>query len=446
MLDDSVALFLSSLRRASSSVQLYPHDHPLVAEAAQGAVTGALALTEDEGEVVLSVVNDAFYLNKRLLPQASLEHRAMLVRFQDQGISSLTMKHPVTAADVIDLGEFLNGSTGDVPADASIALNERPFTEADLRQAANMSKLKRSYASSIDILRGVAAAAGEKSFDLNPAVWAVEELLESVLKEPGASLLLATLKGHDEYTFFHSVNTAILALAVGRTIDLDNEKLTMLGLGALLHDIGKVRVSPSVIQYPGRLTNSHWQEIKLHPQEGAQAILAASGNGREVAARVAFEHHARYDLSGYPQVRGRNNLHLFSRIVSVCDVYDAMTTRRSYKRAEPPTRALQLLLNGAGTQFDPNVVYAFIHMMGIYPTGSLLKLKTGQVVIVLDNGEDSRTPIAAVVRDSRNMLLDQYEAFELDPTLVADQVLPEVVGINPAALLEDIHLPDKLAS
>ncbi len=446
MLDNEVAQFLSSIRRSSSAVQLYPHEHPLVREAAAGAVEAAVSLTEDEGEVVLSVVNDAFYLNKRLQPQASLEHRALMVQFQERGIESLTLKHPVTEADVVDLGEFMNGTTGDVPADNSISLNDRPFTEADLRQAANLSKLKRSYASSIDILRGVASAAGEKSFDLNPAVWAVEELLEAVLKEPGASLLLATLKGHDEYTFFHSVNTAILALAVGRTIELDQERLTMLGLGALLHDIGKVRVSPSVIQYPGRLTESHWNEIKLHPQEGAQAILAASGTGREIAARVAFEHHARFDLSGYPQVRGRNDLHLFSRIVSVCDVYDAMTTRRSYKRAEPPTRALQLLLNGAGTQFDPNVVYAFIHMMGIYPTGSLLQLKTGQIVIVLDSGEDSRTPIAAVVRDSRNMLLDEYEPFELDPYLVADQVLPEIVGINPAALLEDIHLPEKLAS
>jgi len=446
LLDDHARMFLSSLKRAASAVQLYPAEHPLVGEAAAGAVSAAANLNEDEGSVVLSVVNDAFYLNRRLLPQSTLEHRTMMAQFNEQGIDSLTLRHPVTATDVIELGLFLNGSTGDVPADGSLRLNDRPFTEADLREAATMSKLKRSYASSIDILRGVAAATSEKSFDLNPAVWAVEELLESVLREQGASLLLATLKGHDEYTFFHSVNTAILALAVGRTLELDSEKLTMLGLGALLHDIGKVRVSPAVIQYPGRLTEAHWSEIKLHPQEGAQAILAASGNGREIAARVAFEHHARYDLSGYPFVKGRQDLHLFSRIVSVCDVYDAMTTRRSYKRAEPPTRALQLLLNGSGTQFDPNVVYAFIHMMGIYPTGSLLRLKTGQVVIVLDGGADDRSFIAAVVRDSKNMLLDEYEPFELDTDLIADQVLPEMVGITPAALLEDIHLPEKLAS
>ena len=446
MLDDHARLFLSSLRRAASAVQLYPAEHPLVLEAAEGAVSAAGSLNEEDESVVLSIVNDAFYLNRRLLPQATLEHRATMEQFVEQGLDSVTLRPPVTTQDVVDLANFLNGHSGDVPADGSLRLNARPFSEADLRQAASLSKLKRSYASSIDILRGVAAASNEKSFDINPAVWAVEELLEAVLREPGASLLLATLKGHDEYTFFHSVNTAILALAVGRTLELDDEKLKLLGLGALLHDIGKVRVSPAVIQYPGRLTESHWAEIKLHPQEGAQAILAASGHGREIAARVAFEHHARYDLSGYPFVKGRDQLHLFSRIVSVCDVYDAMTTRRSYKRAEPPTRALQLLLNGSGTQFDPDVVHTFIHMMGIYPTGSLLKLKTGQVVIVLDGGDDDRSFIAAVVRDSRNMLLDEFEPFELDTDLIADQVLPEIVGINPAALLEDIHLPEKLAS
>jgi len=436
--------FLASLRRAISAVGLYPLDHPTAREAVEQAARSAAMVTEEDGRVVLSVVEGAFYLDKVLLPQASLELGPLVEAFDERGLSSISLKHPVSASDLEELAVFISSDSSDVPADGTIKINERPFSKAELKDAVRLSNLRRSYASALDLLRGVTAAAdGGEAFELTDVASAVEGLLEAVLNQPGASLLLAGLKTHDEYTFFHSVNTSILAISLGKKLGLDDAQLVGLGTGALLHDVGKVRLLPSIIQYPGRLDDSQWAEVRLHPQEGAQAILAASGPGQEIAARVALEHHARFDDLGYPRVKGRGRLHLFSRMVTVCDVYDAMTTRRSYKRAEPPNRALQVLVEGVGTQFDPDLVRAFCHMMGLYPTGSLLQLSDESVVMVLEPGTEY--PLVISISWSGEGEAEISDPRRIDPASVVSQLLPEQVGVRPATLLEDPHIVELLA-
>lgn len=435
--------FLGALRKAISNTQLYPDEHPYSVEAVERLSTTAKVLTEDKGEATVSVLDGAFYLNRHLLPNASLEHRSVVATLQDHGLESVTIKHSAAKDDLRELSRFLGRESIDLPATGSVTLNERPYTKADVREAAKMSKLRKSYASSIDILRGVSAAtvAGEQ-IELSASVWAVEDLLEQVLAEQSASLLLSTVKTHDQYTFFHCVNTAILAIALGRSIGIDESDLPSLGLGALLHDLGKVQISPEIIQYPGRLDDHQWAEIHKHPQEGALAILAAAGESQELAARVALEHHARFDLTGYPAVSGRSRLHLYSRIVSVCDVYDALTTRRSYKRAEPPHRALDLIVQGAGSHLDPDVVHAFVHMMGIYPTGSLVRIRTGEVLMVINAEQQEERLLAVALRGPDGEEREDFVAREVDMEDIAGLILPEQIGVNPASLLEKVHVLD----
>ncbi|MBT8493293.1 MAG: HD-GYP domain-containing protein, partial [Deltaproteobacteria bacterium] len=273
------------------------------------------------------------------------------------------------------------------------------------------------------------------------AAWTVEQLLEKVLLQPGASLLLATLKTHDEYTFYHSINTCLLALTIGQAIGLDNEQLVELGVGALLHDLGKIRVPIEVIQHPGRLDDAMWTEIKRHPQEGAQAILAGSGRGQEIAAMVALEHHARFDLGGYPYVARRESLHLYSRITAICDVYDALTTRRSYKRALPPATALKVVIQGAGEgQLDPDLVQIFVSILGIFPGGSLLRLDTGEIAVVVTAGHDGESMKAAIAITADGERVASPELFDLTVDRIKDLVLPDEVGLDAASLVESAHL------
>jgi HD-GYP domain-containing protein (c-di-GMP phosphodiesterase class II) len=323
-----------------------------------------------------------------------------------------------------------------------------------------MGELRQSYAASLDVLRGIGfAMKGGADFELEGVALTVQSMVEQSVTQPAASLLLATVKGHDEYTYFHSVNTAIYAISLGRLIGLDQDHLVSVGTGGLLHDIGKVGVPANVLQHPGRLDREKWDVIQLHPQNGASAILAAAGASQEVAAAIALEHHARFDGSGYPKIGNPHShshddqshpkghpLHMFSRVVSVVDTYDAITTRRSYRRAETPNRALKVLLSGAGTSYDPDMVMAFIRLMGAYPAGSLLQLSTGKLVMVTHlRDNDPRRPAGVIVRGADGIDLSDPEPIDFDPDLVVDQVLPSTAGVDPAALLEKASVQEAIA-
>ncbi|MDF1596242.1 MAG: HD-GYP domain-containing protein [Acidimicrobiia bacterium] len=439
MSEKAARALLGQLRGATKQLTLYPIDHPATGEVLAKLRQNADALSKDSvGEVVLSILGDSLYENRSLLAHASLEFNKLLRDLQSRGIESISFEYPVSEGDVYDLVAFAAGLSGDIPAGGTIRLNEGPFTRAELESDEAISGLRRSYARSLDVLRGVALALEvDEGFDLTGATWAVEQLVEQTLAQPSASLLLSTMKSHDEYTFYHSVNVCILSIALARLAGLPEDELKLLAVGALLHDIGKVRVQASTLQYPGRLNPEQWAEIKLHPQEGAAAILAAAAPGQEIAAVVAFEHHARFDGQGYPSLVYDRERHFFSRLVATADTYDALTTRRSYRRAETPNRALQVLLQGAGTFYDPSLVHAFIKMVGVYPTGSLLQLAGGELVMVTrNNDEASDYPDVVLVRTGTGESLEVPEPFSMHGRSIVDQVTPAGAGIDPAALLE----------
>lgn len=430
---------LSAVRSLVRQYPLYPEGHPAADQLVDGTVEVAETLISAsvEGEVVLSLLGDSIFVGPSVLAVESLEFNGLLRQLQACGIDSISFRAPVARGDVADLASFVIGVSGDYPAEGTIRLNERPYTADDVDDRGPMAGLRRSYARSLDVLRGLtfASQAGE-SFDLGGATWAVEQLLEQSLEHPAASLLLATVRSHDEYTFYHSVNVAILSLALARLTEVPEDQLTVLGVAAMLHDIGKVGVPASTLQHPGRLDTSQWGQIKLHPQDGAQTILAAASSTQEIAAVVALEHHGRFDGSGYPKVGYRKELHFYSRLVATTDTYDAITTRRSYRRAETPNRALRVLLKGSGRMYDPDFTRAFIKMMGAYPPGSLLLLENGEVAMVTENPENSDYPDAVLVRTPGGELVSDPEPLPLADREIIDQLTADAVGVDPATLLE----------
>ena len=440
MPEEAVNEFMASLRRAVSNVHLYPEGHPQEAVALDMLTETAARLVHGDDQVVVSLMDNAFYLGRHLLPHASLEYRDVYRLLHERELDSLTVMSGVTIGDLGELARFLANDGSDVPADGTVRLNERPYSRADLIKQASLSDIRRSYATSLDFLQGVSDSMSvDDGADITDAVWTVEQLLEQVLLQPGASLLLSTLKTHDEYTFYHSINSSLLALTIGQALGLANDQLIDLGVGALLHDIGKIRVPLEVIQYPGRLDDDMWAEIKRHPHEGAQAILAGSGDRQEIAALVALEHHARYDLGGYPSVARREKLHLYSRITAICDVYDALTTRRSYKRAMPPAAALELIVDSAGSQLDPDLVQVFVSILGIFPAGSLLRLDTGEIAVVTGAGDKTSVPAVLAV-SAAGERITAPEPLVVSVSRIRDLVLPEEVGLDPASLVESSHL------
>ncbi|MBT8212809.1 MAG: HD domain-containing protein [Acidimicrobiia bacterium] len=436
MSENETRNFLKALRRMTRQVSLYPEGHPLTDEAGTILESTTLALLGHEPEAVLAINEDSFYLDRSLLPHTSLEHNGILRELQARAINSISLKNPVSPGDLFDMSAFIAGVSDDIPAGGTIRFNENPLFRTSLDNSA-MNSLRRSYAGGLDALRAATTRmSNDASFDMINVVKSVQGLLSTSLDHSSATLLLTTVKSHDEYTFYHSLNLCILSLALGKFIGLGDDQLVLIGAGAALHDIGKTRVPASILNHPGRLSADQWKEMKTHPQEGATAIMAAGGDAHEVTATIALEHHARYDGSGYP---GNGDFpsapHAYSALVSVIDVYDSITTRRPYRRAGTPSEALDVVLRGSGTDFHPDMVRAFIEMMGIYPPGSLLRLDTGEIAMVTSRPAGNFSELDAVVAVTASGEKIEPEPLRLEVDRVVGQLLPDEAGVDPATLL-----------
>ena len=281
-----------------------------------------------------------------------------------------------------------------------------------------------------------------RTLNIEPAVDGVDALADSILRNPHTLTSLTRLKRFDHYTFYHSVNTCILALAVGTRHGLDRESLTHLGTGVLLHDIGKMTLPPEILNKRGPYHPHEFDIMKLHTIRGA-ALLDAAGGLHPDSLRPALEHHERSDGTGYPFRRTKQELTVFGMIAGVVDMYDALTSDRGYHEAMPPFQALQLLYHQAQRgQLDLAVVERLIQSVGIYPVGSCVALNTGEIGIVKEPYRDQLlTPILLIVKDTESRQVASPCVLELAGTAKPTRRISEVlnagsVGIDANAFLD----------
>ena len=215
----------------------------------------------------------------------------------------------------------------------------------------------------------------------------VQNMVDCLAQDESLFLCLSTIKDFDDYTYSHSVNVAVLSLCLGNRIGFSRTSLEHLGICGLFHDLGKVEVPYEILNKPGKLTQDEWQQMQNHPMASVRQILRlhASHDLKSKIVLAPFEHHIKYDLSGYPHVLFKNKVSLFGRILQLADVYDAITSPRAYRvSCLSPDQAIGFMMKGAGKDFDPVLLKVFAIMMGTYPVGSLLEMDTGEMGIVSD--------------------------------------------------------------
>lgn len=214
----------------------------------------------------------------------------------------------------------------------------------------------------------------------------VDEINLSLSRNPEAFLNIARLKNKDDYTYLHSVAVCALMIALSKQLELSEADVKDAGMAGLLHDVGKMMIPDAVLNKPGKLTDEEFEIIKAHPLRGWE-VLNISEGANQVALDVVLHHHERVDGTGYPEKISGDALSLFARMGAVCDVYDALTSNRCYKAGWEPAEALHKMAEWRNGHFDERIFHAFVKTVGIYPSGTLVRLKSGRLAIVMEQSE-----------------------------------------------------------
>ena len=230
----------------------------------------------------------------------------------------------------------------------------------------------------------------------------VDEINQSIARNSDALLSLARLKNADDYTYLHSVAVCALMIALGRQLGRDEKLSKEIGVAGLLHDVGKMFIPGEVLNKPGRLTDEEFATIKAHPRLGWEFLKNSSGVNA-ITLDVCLHHHERVDGNGYPERLSGEALTLFARMGAVCDVYDAITSTRCYKAGWEPAESIRKMAEWKDGHFDEKIFQAFVKTVGIYPTGTLVKLKTGRLGVVVEQTQDNLlAPIIRVFFSTRS--------------------------------------------
>ncbi|MBC9248970.1 hypothetical protein A9179_01650 [Pseudomonas alcaligenes] len=258
--------------------------------------------------------------------------------------------------------------------------------------------------------------------ELEHAAELVEEISDSVLRHPNALISLARLKTSDEYTYMHSVAVCALMIALARQLGLGAEQVREAGMAGLLHDIGKMAIPDTILNKPGKLTDAEFGTMRSHPEAGSR-MLRDSRYVSALVLDVCLHHHEKFDGTGYPHRLAGEQISLFARMGAVCDVYDAITSDRPYKKGWDPAESIRKMAEWKG-HFDDKVFQAFVKSVGIYPVGALVRLESGRLGVVMEQHEKSLlTPRVKVFFSARAKLPIPQEIIDLAKLAGRDKIV-----------------------
>lgn len=242
-----------------------------------------------------------------------------------------------------------------------------------------------------------------RGIDIQEVKTTVSESVSSILRNPDAMMWMSKIRKKDDYTAEHSLNVGLLAITFGRHLGASEEDLNKLGLCGMLHDVGKMRTPTEILNKEGALDDNELQQMRLHAQHGRDILMTHEGLDHSTVD-VAYSHHETLDGTGYPRKIKASGITDFTRIITVCDIYDAITSERVYKKGRSSLDALKILYQNKGTKFDDKLVTEFISCIGLYPPGSVVELQNGSVGIVIStNYRNRHLPKVLILRDETKM-------------------------------------------
>lgn len=441
---------LTGLARARRTASLYGAQHPVAVRTTHDVHSAIVELLGARPSLRLFIYDATFYVGRTLLLEESLRLGALLTELSDRQIGMIEFQTGVEVGEVAHLIDVLNLRPSDLQrlGGAAAALQQREvrriavssepphLAEEQFQVRLDPRDVYRAGLRVVDELYH--QASHDLPLDLKKAGMVVSSLIDVMTEDRTALLGIAALRLYDEETAHHSVNVAVLSLLIGMHLQLERPLQNALGLAALLHDIGKVRIPREILTKQEPPTAEERVQVRRHTLYGAHLLRNLPGLLR-LAMVVAFEHHANFNLSGYPRIAAKTAPHPITCIVQLADFYDAATASVGSVRCPMlPHEAVTFILERAGTIFDPALVPVFVRAVGRYPAGSLVELSSGETAVVVGPGEQAiERPMVKIVADpERQPLVPRTLSLEgmIDLHIVR-AVDPAEVGFDTAAYL-----------
>jgi len=442
--DDLVRRLAAAIRGA----QLYSAGHPIVVRSVSALIESLEMIHASSPTLAIGIVGDDLVVGEIPVPRAAENMGELMRRLQQAGVERIVVDRGVEATEVTQLIQALAAAdTSQLAALAALLHIRVGRLQVERRVDAPMGDVatfQRLYDDAVSVAgRLWQGAQSEGKPDPGAGRGIVDSLAQAVAQNRTALLALTALKNYDNYTFTHMVNVSILTMGQARGLGIDGALLREFGLAALMHDIGKVKTPTEILNKPDKLDDREFEIMKRHTVDGAE-ILRRTPEIPTLAPIVAFEHHLRLDGSGYPNGVNRGQLNLATMLCGVADVYDAMRSQRHYQQAFPTDRILAVLQRNDGKQFDQNLIRRFSQLVGIYPAGNLVRLKTGELAVVLTAyAPDPYRPRVKVLRGAdggdleRPYEINLWETIEGQETTSIEAPLdPALYGIDPLSHLQ----------
>lgn len=383
MSEENARQVVQSFAGSLKSLKLYALEHPALARQIQGFLQALQRLSMGRRPVSIGLLDGALVVDDLLFDdlQAADDLARLLARSE---LAGLQFDPAVTEEELRTLLSLLHSQAKAAgPIDTILKAKLKFIHPLSRNEEAEETLEPRAvYGRALKVVDNIFQDVRlGKIPSSTESVVVMRDMVKVAMAEPDTLFALSMLKDYDNYTFTHSVNVSVIALAVGRACGLNEEELRTLGLGALLHDLGKLKVAVEIITKPGKLTAEEFEEIKKHPETGAELVEQMEGIMPEVID-IVRGHHLRFDRNGYPEQARGKTMGAMIDMTAIADTYDALTTLRSYQRPMTPRKATEKLKELKGSFLHPEIVEKFITSLGPYPVGTLVRIDSNEIGLV----------------------------------------------------------------
>lgn len=435
--------FLHAFSGVLNGLRLYPPQHPASIALHKTLWDTLHNLLQRQQNVTLGIIDETLYIGDQLYTDGIPAAEALAKQLEDvqiEGIEITTGLQQEQLRDFIELFSRgkLHGQTFDDTLNQQGISHIRHIKRSSESNGSAGNMAHKTYEQTISTIRDVCHEISNGQIPHTQKVTStVDKMVSQMAKTPYAMLALNMIKDYDDYTYGHSVNVSIIALTIGRSSQLNAQSLNILGVGSLLHDLGKLKIDPNIIKKPGRLTQQEYEQVKLHPELGAEIARQMEAIDPRVID-IILGHHLHYDRCGYPQTALTEVHSELVDITTIADTYDAITTLRAYHRPSTPRQAIKIMQRLSGRQLNPHYLKQLELSLGSFPVGSLVRLVNNEIGLVVNmDSLNQENSTIRIVKDSAGQSIDPPYDIQVSNAsrTIAGEVDPLTQNVNISSLL-----------